>query len=317
MRLKVVVVVCDRDELFECFLKSYMVARNQVAVIEIDLCIVANKCTQSVGGVIDKYSNILSEVIYLNERFQAPQARNQALHDKYDYDWIAFFDDDVIIPEHYFKVLCDFLKFDNFVAIGGPNLTPPSSGRFETISGRILQSYWVTGPFSYRYRLAQSGEYNSDIPYILCNLVVRSSVLPDEGFRLPLGEENDLIKALLKKQGRLYFENRLYVYHFRRSSKSEYLQQVFKYGLGRSLLLMKWHSGFILNRRIGCRLATYLLRYILLPIWIIFYLPVAFIFSVYTSWLYGEAFWVWLGLSLNTHIYYFWGLTSFELKNRS
>jgi hypothetical protein len=57
--------------------------------------------------------------------------------------------------------------------IGGPNLTPQNSTKFERISGVMLSTYLLTWKMSRRYMSTGKDRLTDDSELILCNLAVK------------------------------------------------------------------------------------------------------------------------------------------------
>lgn len=159
-------------------------------------------------------------------------------------DFIGFFDDDVILPVEYFLI---FKKYSNLGAAlyGGANLSPEDSSLTSKKEKRIFDflfhSYWCVGPFKSRYNNPIHMSEAQDKDLILCNLIIDFSVVGDFSFdsRLYYGEENALVSILKnKKNMKMLFFPDLYVWHERRSLWFPFLQQIYKYGLGRGYNLI-------------------------------------------------------------------------------
>ncbi len=190
--------------------------------------------------------------LYGNEEaIDAPSARNQLMEKFPNFTWYLFIDDDAYYETKYFQEFSNIIKkYPEFSIIGGPNLLPPGSGDVETLSDWFLKS-WFCGPFRRRYQ--GQGEFQdvNEAELILCNLAIKKSTELKFSKELPFGEENELVWRLQQAQGRAFYSSKLIVYHFRRQDLLVFLNQIFKYGLGRGYFL-KIHPGFfILGSFIG------------------------------------------------------------------
>lgn len=165
-------------------------------------------------------------------------ARNSAVKAA-AHELLCFLDDDVTVPPEYFRVLMDKARrYPQAAAIGGPNLTPDSSGPFQRSVGLLLESRFGAGPMRRRYAGFPGDRWTDDRGLILCNLVLRREVLRGEGLafdeRMERNEENLLLARILSKGGRALHCPDLYVHHERRGSLREFCRQCFLSGMGRA-----------------------------------------------------------------------------------
>ena len=65
---------------------------------------------------------------------------------------IAFIDDDAYPETHWLEKTLHHFADSEIGAVGGPNMTPPESNFFQHLSGDVLASPLVSGPFNYRYK---------------------------------------------------------------------------------------------------------------------------------------------------------------------
>jgi len=164
-------------------------------------------------------------------------ARNAALSQARG-EIVYFLDDDVTIaPDLFSRALAALATRPEIDVIGGPNLTPPGSGRFERCAGLVLASPFGSGGVRARYCPLGSVRETDDHSLILCNLAVRRCALEDldAPFRehLVCNEENVMLAELARRHRRMLYDPDLIVYHARRSDLASFFWQIFKYGRGR------------------------------------------------------------------------------------
>lgn len=151
---------------------------------------------------------------------------------------LVFLDDDARVPEGFFEALAAKLaQYPAAAVLGGPNLTPPGSGRFQRWVGSVLSSRMGAGPMRRRYAGFARDTWTDDSGLMLCNLAVRRDVLKAEGLAFPetldRNEENALLDSL-RRRGRLALHAPdLAVLHERRGGPASFLRQCALSGLGR------------------------------------------------------------------------------------
>ena len=220
------------------------------------------------------------KIIEINNPVSPAEARNRALPYAL-FDWLCFFDDDIVLPENYF---INFEKLSDsanaFDILGGPNLTPPNSSHLEKIIGFYLENLLVCGPMSLRYKFnkfQKISEYGFRLS--LCNLFVKKSSFSKFKFDsiMRTAEENDLFYKIKTANGKFLFSNSLYVWHGRRSSISLFLRQINNYGYGRGQLLKShknllsaWLIAFIIFLVLGYLFFTTLVALYFFSILIVF-----------------------------------------------
>ena len=175
-------------------------------------------------------------VIELEQRSPA-EARNAALAQARG-EIIYFLDDDVTIAPRLFSLaLKTFAQRPDLDVLGGPNLTPLSSARFERSVGQVLASPFGSASVSDRYRSRGRSRVADDRSLILCNLAIRRSAIAsrESAFRghLVCNEENVLLGQLAREQRTMVHDPELVVYHIRRGTVGGFARQIFRYGRGR------------------------------------------------------------------------------------
>jgi len=154
---------------------------------------------------------------------------------------LYFVDDDVELPPHVVAELVSvFAERPDAAVVGGPNLTPPDDPPFAHLTGAILASRWGTGIARSRY-VPAAARPALERHLILCNLVVRRDVF-EAGFRFPLlfgGEENVLLGQAEAHGFRMWYAPSVWVYHRRRTTFFGYVRQVYRYGRGRAIAILR------------------------------------------------------------------------------
>ncbi|MFL5814737.1 MAG: glycosyltransferase [Bdellovibrionia bacterium] len=173
--------------------------------------------------------------LQLPEGLTPGHARNKLLQNE-KADWIYFIDDDAFVDPGFldrFQKVAE--KNPDAGVIGGPNLTPDGSSRFQKNLGAALSSRFATFKTVDRYLAFGEARPCGEEALILCNLFVRQSVLPEDPFPTDLicGEENHLLRRMSEQGVALIHSPDLWVAHERRGSLGRLIKQVTHYGISR------------------------------------------------------------------------------------
>ncbi|NNN06570.1 MAG: glycosyltransferase family 2 protein [Elusimicrobia bacterium] len=151
---------------------------------------------------------------------------------------LHFLDDDVVVPPGLFAATAArFAQDASVAAVGGPNMTPPDSSKFETAVGHVLSSRLGAWNMRARYRPVGAARAAGEESLMLCSLAFRADADGPEGLRfdekLASAEENLLLERIRRRGGRALYDPDLFVYHRRRSGWRGFLTQTFRSGAGR------------------------------------------------------------------------------------
>lgn len=155
---------------------------------------------------------------------------------------LAFLDDDAF-PSHDWisTAVRHFGDEEGIAAVGGPAVTPADSTMMERISGHILASPIVSGPYRYRY---VPHRYREVDDYPSCNFFISADVFKAiGGFSTQHwpGEDTLLCRDIkIKTEKKIVYDPHLLVEHRRRPVFSAHLAQVSRYGLHRGFFLKRW-----------------------------------------------------------------------------
>jgi hypothetical protein len=182
-------------------------------------------------------------ITQLKEPVTPAEGRNCLLRDL-TCEWVYFIDDDAFVPQEHFLNFSEILEANrnkNLVAIGGPNLTPPSTGSFQKSTGVALSSRFATWASNARYQPEESARPATELDLILCNLFVRADRLHSNSFlkELVCAEENWLLQEISKSPTVFWYSPELFVWHERRASLRSLAKQCFQYGWGRGQMLRR------------------------------------------------------------------------------
>lgn len=241
--LQVVILTYQRHTLLQKCIDSVLKAR-QCADQRIGVEIIINGEGDSSNEFLLPYQNQVDFRVQAKPRAPNPgEARNQIESDICA-EWICFLDDDVEVPETFFKDFFELSKNSEHGVWGGANLTPLGSQYFQTLSGYWLASYWGAAKSAQRY-FERSSVQAEIAELTLCNLFVRSDIFKQVLF--PKGfvcaEEVMLLHEIQKQGIRFGTSEKLRVWHHRRDYRQFY-QQIYKYAWGRGQCLYQGVGSF-------------------------------------------------------------------------
>lgn len=240
-------------------------------------------------------SDLLMEVIVVKGSWP-PLQRNMAI-EKAAGDIIFLFDDDIIVPKGAIeKALEVFAENPEVQIVGGPNLTPPTDSFWQHCFGETLASYFVAFHTAVRYFPAKNLKKVQGDHLISCNLAFRAKILKENLFDPQVfpNEENELMARISRKGNRLCYEPAFFVYHHRRKTLGKFMQQVFKWGVGRTIHTLKRPAHFSISFFVPIGFLFYIMSLLLiiisgniLPFWYLLplavYLMLDIFFVLYSS----------------------------------
>jgi len=205
---------------------------------DVEILVVVNGPDAATRELLDGIASKDARYTVLAIAATSPAAARNAAVEHARGEVVYFLDDDVtIVPDLFTRVLRLFAEHADVGVVGGPNLTPPGSSRFEQCTGRVLESPFGSGAVRRRY--TRTGEIGpaDDRSLILCNLAIRRRAFADIEGPFPehvvCNEENILLAGLAARGVRMLHDPNLVVYHARRATLTGFCQQIFRYGRGR------------------------------------------------------------------------------------
>ncbi len=155
-------------------------------------------------------------------------------------EYVAFLDDDAYPEKNWLSVAEKVFDEKKVAAIGGSAITPKNNSFFQKASGLFFETIFGGGGMSYRYKPAKNSFYINDFPSV--NLIVNKKIfLEVGGFDSEFwpGEDTKFCLELTKKGHKIWYSNKLIVYHHRRKNLNAHLKQIGNYGK---------HRGFFAGR---------------------------------------------------------------------
>lgn len=223
------------SELASCL--ESLVAQVGAPPFEVLVCANDDPETEAVVAQVDPMANVIH-----SPKARLGSARNLLLA-RARGELLLFLDDDVTLDSMLMARLHHFAQAHPQVTVfGGPNLTPPHSSLFQAVQGGVLGSLLGAGPVRRRYGSHAPGLADERF-FTLCNLAIRRDAMVAFPPEVTGGEENALLLELARREGSMFYDPSLHVYHTRRARLQPFARQMFKYGSGRGQVIVRDRSG--------------------------------------------------------------------------
>lgn len=259
--IDVVIITTRRKSLLEECLQSVLGWRN-VRVI-----VVVNGYDRDTVELLERRARDTDNLSYtvIEKKVPKSRARNTGLA-MATAAIVYFLDDDTRAAGDNAAVLRKkFAQNPAVAAVGGPNITPASSSRFQRVAGYALSSLLVAWKMRQRYIATDGDHFSDDRSLMLCNLALRRDILEKEGIafdeRLEYNEENLLLQRLRHHGHSLLYTPELVVSHERRCTLFSYARQVFKSGEGRAVMTLILPDSFSAAYAVPSLFVAYLLGF--------------------------------------------------------
>lgn len=228
-QISIIIVTYNREKMLRDLLDQLNLLVSNVEII------LVNNSNESLND-----SHIPSKVThFIHKKFSSPAAARNAALEHATKEWVLFFDDDIILPDHYFQQAIYLLeKYPNIDIFGGPDQTPIRASYFQQALGLALQSPMTTAHTRLRH-LKQNKTIlkATERDLILCHLWIRRSFLKDHDLSFPesyfRNEENLLIHQAQTKGAEIYYFSDLFVFHYRKANLVPLAFAVFRSGFYR------------------------------------------------------------------------------------
>ena len=161
----------------------------------------------------------------------SPAAKRDIGAKKSKGEYLAFLDDDAYPRKDWLNIAEEIFTSKKVAAIGGPAITPKNDSDSQKASGLFFEALFGGGKVSYRYKPAKNSFYVDDFPSV--NLIVSKKIFLDiGGFNNKFwpGEDTKFCLELIKKHHKIWYSNKLVVYHHRRKLFKPHLLQIGNYG---------------------------------------------------------------------------------------
>ncbi len=202
---------------------------------------------------------------------------------------LAFLDDDAQISPEVLALGLELVEGGEAEVLGGPALTRPDAGLFETAAGLASASRFGMFRASARARVVGPARPTDGEEFSLCNILIRRDTFFEVGGldeALYPGEDPDLWRRLGRSEARMVYHPGFVVFRGRRRTLAEFSSQHFRYGRGRGIRLTRWRSQELVYL-LPTLFTLYLIGLLFLPLpelgfW--FYLVLSLVAGVRAGW---------------------------------
>lgn len=202
-----------------------------------EVIIVEDGSTRTCVEVVDSFRDKLS-IEYITQQNAGPGPSRNTGYALAKGDYFVVFDSDCIIPVDYFKIVDAALTSNPFDAWGGPDRAHKNFTLLQRAMAYTMASVLTTGGI----RGAKKG-IGSFQPRSFNMGISRAVFEKTAGFKLTRLAEDIEFSIRMKKLGfRVVLVADAFVYHKRRTSLSQFFNQVSSFGKGR-VLVAQQHPG--------------------------------------------------------------------------
>lgn len=232
-RFSVIVPVYNRPQELDELLDS--LTKQTISYFEV--IVVEDGSTIRSEPVVDKYRDRLI-IHYFYKPNSGPGPSRNFGYQQASGAYFVVFDSDCIIPPHYFESVNASLALHRWDAWGGPDKAHANFTTRQRAMGYTMASFLTTGGIrggKKRIGLFQPRSFNMGIS--------REVYALTQGFKFErFAEDIEFSIRMRKANLKVGLIPEAYVYHKRRTTFSEFYQQVFNFGRGRALV-GKVHHG--------------------------------------------------------------------------
>lgn len=195
-------------------------------------------------GSDDKCDTVVSEyaeridIRYFYKKNTGPgDSRNFGMH-RASGKYFVFFDSDCVIPPNYLKKVEAFLTTTPLDAFGGPDRADASFSNIQRAINYAMTSTLTTGGVRGKENTLDHYQPRS------FNMGIRRAVYESVGGFSDIhpGEDPDLSYRIMEKGFKVGLIKNAFVYHKRRVDFRKFIQQVYKFGVVRPILI-KWYPN--------------------------------------------------------------------------
>ena len=183
-----------------------------------------NKCKD----IVDAYTDRLNIRYYYKENSGQGFSRNFGF-ERAQGDYLIVFDSDCLIPSHYFETVNDYLEHHQVDAYGGPDRAHTDFTQVQKAISYAMTSPLTTGGIRGNKRHAGTFHPRS------FNMGISREVFDETGgYRITrMGEDIEFSIRIIESGFTTALINEAYVYHKRRTSLSQFFNQLHFFGRAR------------------------------------------------------------------------------------
>jgi glycosyltransferase involved in cell wall biosynthesis len=230
-KYSVIVPVFNRPEEVKELLESH----THQTLKNFEVILVEDGSTLSSKEVYEEYSDKLV-IQYIFKQNSGPGPSRNVGFEKARGEYFVVFDSDCVLPVHYFEAVDKFLTTQPVDAWGGPDRGREDFTLLQQAMGFTMASFWTTGGI-------RGGKKNNFQPRSFNMGMSRIVFEQTKGFAFDRFAEDIELSIRVRKLG---FTTALipdaYVFHKRRTTFSQFFNQVSNFGKGR-ILVGRNHAG--------------------------------------------------------------------------
>lgn len=270
MLLSLIIPVYNREDEMRELLRSLSEQTNR----DFEVVIVEDGSTVTSEHVAKEYSDKL-DIKYFTKPNSGPGLTRNYGSERSSGEYLVYLDSDCVIPPQYIQVLHDYLENNPVDTFGGPDAASDDFSDFQKAVSYSMTSFFTTGGI-------RGGKKKLDrfFPRSF-NMGYRRDVYDRLGgfSSMRVGEDMELSYRLVANNCSSVLIPDAYVYHKRRSTSKSFFKQVFRFGMTRINLYLRFPETlkivhflptvFTVYTIIAIILSLFVNRYALLPIFVI------------------------------------------------
>lgn len=270
MLLSIIIPVYNRVEEMKELLCSLSQQQNR----DFEVVVVEDGSTETSEAVVRSYGDIL-DIKYFTKPNSGPGLSRNYGSERSSGEYLIYLDSDCVVPPQYTQVLHDYLDCNRVDTFGGPDAASDDFSDFQKAVSYSMTSFFTTGGI-------RGGKRKLDrfFPRSF-NMGYRREAYDQYGgfSSMRVGEDMELSYRLVAKGCSSVLIPQAYVYHKRRSSSKSFFRQVFRFGMTRINLYLRYPdtlklvhflpSLFTAYVAVSILVTLFFSRYALLPVFLI------------------------------------------------
>lgn len=231
MLLSIIIPVYNREEEMKELLQSLSEQQNR----DFEVIVVEDGSTKSSESVVRDSSNRLN-IKYFTKPNSGPGLSRNYGSERSSGEYLVYLDSDCVVPPQYTQVLHDYLACNRVDTFGGPDAASDDFSDFQKAVSYSMTSFFTTGGI-------RGGKRKLDrfFPRSF-NMGYRKEAYDQFGgfSSMRVGEDMELSYRLVAKGCSSVLIPQAYVYHKRRSTSKSFFRQVFRFGMTRINLYLRY-----------------------------------------------------------------------------
>lgn len=270
MLLSIIIPVYNREEEMKELLQSLSEQQNR----DFEVIVVEDGSTKSSEAVVRGYMNRL-DIKYFTKPNSGPGLSRNYGSERSSGEYLIYLDSDCVVPPQYTQVLHDYLDCNRVDTFGGPDAASDDFSDFQKAVSYSMTSFFTTGGI-------RGGKRKLDrfFPRSF-NMGYRKEAYNQFGgfSSMRVGEDMELSYRLVAKGCSSVLIPQAYVYHKRRSTSKSFFRQVFRFGMTRINLYLRYPdtlklvhflpSLFTIYVAISILITLFYSRYAMVPLFLI------------------------------------------------